>query len=351
MSAAIRFLGVALVAWVGLRTASLGLVPGAEALAFIPGFTPAPQIPAYDPPPPAPLPPPIQAAIHAVPAPVQLAAIPRPPTRDPATRYAAIDYNLAAAPAPVWFAPIPPLDDWPLSRIASSSQSKRQSVPVRTTFGPTPISPRINRLSLTTWALLRQIPAGSPLPDDSLASGGTLGGSQAGARLAYAFNRAFAASLRLTSTIGGENGAEVALGMRWAPLRAVPVSLTAERRQRIGNAGRSAFALFAEGGVYDRPMPFKFTLDAYGQAGVVGFRHSDLFADGAITFTRPVWRRISAGAGVWAGIQPGVYRVDAGPRVSLRVGRSMRVHIDYRQRLAGEASPGSGPAVTVAGDF
>ena len=40
MSAAIRFLGIALVAWVGLRSASLGLVPGAEALAVHPRFHP-----------------------------------------------------------------------------------------------------------------------------------------------------------------------------------------------------------------------------------------------------------------------------------------------------------------------
>jgi hypothetical protein len=31
--------------------------------------------------------------------------------------------------------------------------------------------------------------------------------------------------------------------------------------------------------------------------------------------------------------------------------RNIRVHLDYRQRLAGNAEPGSGPAVTLAGDF
>ncbi len=128
------------------------------------------------------------------------------------------------------------------------------------------------------------------------------------------------------------------------------MSITAERRHGFGS-GRSAFALFAEGGVYDRPMPFRMRLDAYAQAGVVGFRRRDVFIDGAATFTRPVWRQISLGAGVWGGAQPGVYRLDAGPRVSLRVGRSMRVHLDYRQRIIGNAAPGSGPAVTVAGDF
>lgn len=352
MSAAIRFLGVALAGWIGLRAASLGLVPGAEALAVIPGFTPPPQIALYDPPSPAP---PIQTAARttpAVPSTLSAAAITLPRTFSPTPATDALTQpRRTPEPKPEWFSPIPQLDDWPLSRVASSSRSRRQSIPARTTPGAAPVSPRLDRISLTTWAMLRQIPAGTALPDDSLASGGTLGGSQAGARLAYAFNRALAASLRMTSNVGGENGAEVALGMRWTPLRSLPVAITAERRQRIGKAGRSAFALFAEGGVYDRPMPLKFALVAYAQAGVVGFRRSDLFADGAMTFTRPVWRRFSAGAGVWGGVQPGVYRFDAGPRVSLRIGRSMRVHLDYRQRIAGNAAPGSGPAVTIAGDF
>ena len=349
MSAAIRFLGVALVGWVGLRTVALGLVPGAEALEFIPGFTPAPQIALYDPPPLAPAPPPIANPPLASP-PVLLAALPlrAPPT--PSVDAALARSAHAPAAPPVWFSPPPKLDDWPLSRIASASQSRRQSTPVRTAPGAAPIPPRLDRISLTTWAMLRQIPAGTRLPDDGLASGGTLGGSQAGARLAYAFNRALAASLRLTSAIGGDNGAEVALGIRWKPLRNIPVAVTAERRQGFGT-GRSAFALFAEGGVYDRPMPFRLRMDAYAQAGVVGFNRRDLFADGAMTFTRPVWRQISAGAGVWGGVQPGVYRVDAGPRISLRVYRSMRVHLDYRQRIVGNAVPGSGPAVTIAGDF
>lgn len=348
MSAAIRFLGIALVGWVGLRAVALGIVPGAEALAVIPGFTPAPEI-AYDPPPAAPaeaadLPPAVEQKAEFV-----VAALPPRPPPTPAVDAALARSMLTPAAPPEWFSPLPKLDDWPLARIASASQSQRQSTPVRVP-GTAPVPPRLDRISLTTWAMLRQVPAGTPLPDDSLASGGTLGGSQAGARLAYAFNRALAASLRTTSNIGGERGAEVALGVRWTPLRNVPLSITAERRHGFGS-GRSAFALFAEGGVYDRPMPFRMRMDAYAQAGVVGFRRRDLFADGAMTFTRPVWRQFSLGGGVWGGVQPGVYRIDAGPRLSLRVGRSMRIHLDYRQRIAGNAAPGSGPAVTIAGDF
>ena len=46
-----------------------------------------------------------------------------------------------------------------------------------------------------------------------------------------------------------------------------------------------------------------------------------------------------------------VDRFDAGPRVSMKVRNGMRVHFDWRQRIVGNAAPGSGPAVTLAGDF
>ena len=140
--------------------------------------------------------------------------------------------------------------------------------------------------------------------------------------------------------------------MRYQPFLNLPFSVTAERRQRFGRAGgRNDFALFAEGGLWDRPMPLGFRLDAYAQAGIVGLGARDLFGDGAFTLTRPVWRKISAGFGAWGGAQPHLYRLDAGPRLTVAMTRSMRVHVDYRQRLLGVASPSSGPAVTLAGDF
>ncbi|HEU5286292.1 MAG TPA: hypothetical protein VFU20_07275 [Sphingomicrobium sp.] len=137
------------------------------------------------------------------------------------------------------------------------------------------------------------------------------------------------------------------------PFRSIPVSLTAERRQAIGSmgGGRSAFAVFLEGGVYQRPIAWGFDLDAYAQGGVVGIRSRDLFADGGFTLTRPLYGRFSAGLGMWGGVQPGLYRIDAGPRLSMKVRNNMRVHLDWRQRLAGNAEPGSGPAVTLAADF
>jgi hypothetical protein len=146
---------------------------------------------------------------------------------------------------------------------------------------------------------------------------------------------------------------EVAAGVRVQPLTNIPVWLTAERRQRLGRygGGRNAFALFAEGGVYDKPLPWRFSLDAYLQGGIVGFHSRDRFIDGGLTMTRPVYKNFSAGLGVWGGAQPELYRLDAGPRVSVRVRNNMRVHLDWRQRLFGNARPGSGPALTLAGDF
>ena len=141
--------------------------------------------------------------------------------------------------------------------------------------------------------------------------------------------------------------------MRVHPLVNIPIWLTAERRQAIGHygGGRSAFAVFLEGGIYEQPLPWSFSLNGYLQGGVVGLKSRDLFVDGGFAVTRPVYRQFSAGFGVWGGAQPGLYRVDAGPRLTMQVRRNVKVHLDWRQRVAGNARPGSGPALTLAGDF
>jgi hypothetical protein len=98
-------------------------------------------------------------------------------------------------------------------------------------------------------------------------------------------------------------------------------------------------------------MPWGSTLDGYFQAGVVDFNNPDWFADGQLAVSRPVWRNLSAGAGVWGGAQPGLNRLDVGPRVSLKVRDRVRAHLDYRLNVVGNARPGSGAVVTLAGDF
>ncbi|MEP6982309.1 MAG: hypothetical protein ABI853_01525 [Sphingomicrobium sp.] len=84
---------------------------------------------------------------------------------------------------------------------------------------------------------------------------------------------------------------------------------------------------------------------------MVGVKSRDLFIDGALTVSRPVHRNFSLGVGIWGGAQPGLSRLDAGPRLTMQVRRNVKVHADWRQKLLGNARPGSGPAQTLAGDF
>ncbi len=317
MSPSLRFLGLAVIGWGGLRAATLGVLPGVSLFRIEPSEAKAPPVMATIFPPIEPLPGADNASAaenftSAVPAAATHIADLSMPWPAPRSRFRTA---IIPEPAPAFYASIPPLDEWPLSRIAAASGSPlKTSVVFPGQSVPEALrKPAFDRLQLTSWAMLRSPQALASSPS-SLASGGTLGGSQAGARLAYNFNRQLAASLRTTSAVG-KRGGEVALGARIRPLGGIPLWLTAERRQRLGRygGGRNAFALFVEGGVYERPMPWRFRLDAYFQGGVVGFHHRDRFIDGAATFTRPVYRQFSAGLGLWGGAQPGVYRVDAGP--------------------------------------
>jgi hypothetical protein len=96
----------------------------------------------------------------------------------------------------------------------------------------------------------------------------------------------------------------------------------------------------------------RLTLDAYAQAGVVGLRSRDAFFDGSVRLSVPLGR-FELGAGAWAAAQPGVERFDIGPTVSMRLPaiRNTRLRADWRFRVAGDAAPASGPAVTLATDF
>jgi len=375
MRPSLRFLGLAVVGWVTFRAATVGIIPGALLTKTKPVENPAvpalmaTQFPAIAP------------AIAEIP-PYQDAAsgYGQPPYPNP-YGYPAAAYAPPAAPVVVpvyvsyrsppqspppvqqaiWplpephrqFYQPPRQDEWVASQLgmvggAMPAQS-RITEPMQST-APAVIARRLDRIQLTMWAMLRS--RQSLTGTTSLASGGQLGGSQAGARLFYNVTPAIAAVLRSSSEVG-RRGGELAAGVRVHPLRSIPIWITAERRFQLGKygGGRNDFALFAESGIYGQPMPLGFNLDAYAQGGVVGLSSRDLFFDGAATFTRPVYRQFSAGFGVWGGVQPGLYRVDAGPRISMQVRRNVRVHFDYRQRLSGNAEPGSGPVVTLAGDF
>jgi hypothetical protein len=362
VSAPIRFLFGAVAGWAVIRATALGAISG---------FTISYATPRKDPPPlvPTEFPPIADAEGSDDPgfsAPVGAGFAPaeyQAPQPIPLERsyyvpaYLSQEQPLAPLllrPRPAWHLPsetsfieqtYPSLPLLPAAETTIAAFPQRQSIPavVNTTVS----KPRLDRWQVSSWALLR-----GPSYPNSLASGGTLGGSQAGARVLYAFNRSLSASIRTSSPLGGSRGAEIAAGIRWVPLRSIPIAITAERRQSISRfGGRSDFALFMEGGLYRRPIPLNFRLDGYFQAGVVGISRRDLFVDGQLALSRPVWGRFSAGLGVWGGAQPGLYRLDAGPRISMRVRDNIYAHLDWRQRLAGSALPASGPALTLAADF
>ena len=146
--------------------------------------------------------------------------------------------------------------------------------------------------------------------------------------------------------------AEVAAGIDWQPSARLPVHIVAERRQNVGGAGRSAFALTAYGGVSGR-LPAGLRGEAYVQAGVVGTRSRDLFVDVSARVSAPLGP-VEIGGSVWGAAQPGASRLDAGPHISYRLpvrDANIRVQADWRFRIAGDAAPGSGPALTIGMDF
>lgn len=182
-----------------------------------------------------------------------------------------------------------------------------------------------------------------------------LGGGQAGVRASYRVIGPLSASARLATALDG-SGREVALGGE-VRLGKLPVTLTADYRVAL-DGGRSGPALGVVAGVDDMTVAGRASIEAYGQAGVVFRDRPQGYADGAARITVPVAPRapvrITVGAGTWAGVQPGAARVDVGPSAVARVpvgDRDFRIALDWRQRIAGRAAPGSGLALTVGADF
>jgi hypothetical protein len=203
------------------------------------------------------------------------------------------------------------------------------------------------RWSASAWVLLRGERGGA-----ALAPAGTLGGSQAGARILYRLGDGLSLSARAYLPLRRRQGAEAAAGLDWQPAAAIPVAILAERRQAFGREGRSAFSVILHGGA-SRALPDGLRLDAYAQAGIVGLKSRDLFVDGAARVSAALGP-VEVGAAAWAAAQPGAARLDVGPALTYRlpVARAhLRLEADWRFRLAGDAAPGSGPALTLAADF
>lgn len=186
--------------------------------------------------------------------------------------------------------------------------------------------------------------------------GGQLGGSQAGARIAYLLDRRrrIALAARVSSPLGAGQR-ELALGVEWQPTR-LPVRLVAEQRIAIG--GRGGATIGAVGGFGPLPVGHGVRIEGYGQAGVIARGGGESFADGALHAAHALAAlgrvRFDLGGGVWGAAQKGAARLDLGPSLSAVVPvarQSLRLSLDWRQRVAGEARPGSGVVFSIGADF
>lgn len=219
---------------------------------------------------------------------------------------------------------------------------------------PPPIARGPSRLAGSAWGIVRG-------GDLAQATGGQLGGSQAGLRLTYALGRArrIALAVRISAPLAGR-GAEAAVGIDWQPLQ-LPLHIVAERRIALDAANSGAKGgtmLGIVGGFGPSPIAGEVTLEGYAQAGLIARDDSEAFIDGALRVAHPIARignvRFDLGAGAWGGAQRGAARLDLGPSLGARVpvgGRSLRLTADWRQRIAGDARPGSGPALSIGSDF
>lgn len=217
------------------------------------------------------------------------------------------------------------------------------------------------RWSADSWLLLRR---GGDVPLASGVAPGTYGASQMGAVLRYSLapesGRRPTAFVRTTAALNESRESEIALGVSVRPLAALPVAAAAElRATRQAGFTRARPALLAWTEIPPVPIPFAATAEVYAQAGYVGGKFSTPFADGQIRLERGVGKLLQAdlraGGGAWAGAQKGASRMDIGPTATLGlpVGQSAsaRLALDWRFRVAGDAQPGSGPALTLSAGF
>jgi hypothetical protein len=210
------------------------------------------------------------------------------------------------------------------------------------------------RWQLGGFALLRD---GGPLPNQpgyglpGAAASPVLGGGQVGGSLAFVTDPyarrplALVARTNVAADPKGVRGetAQLALGLRQTLLPGV--SLSVERLIPLGAATQGAFtARLAAGVSWQR-------LEAYGEAGVIDT--GQVYAGGQARARVVRFGPATLNAATWASVQtgsPDVWRVDVGPSLSAKV-KGIRIEADWRQRVGGNAAPGSGPVLTVSAGF
>jgi len=180
-----------------------------------------------------------------------------------------------------------------------------------------------------------------------------LGGGQAGVRLRLPIGASDRVALvgRVAAPLAGQ-GSEAAFGLEWRPGGGA-VAIVAERRVALDRGGDGTGLGVIAG--LDRAIGERIVVEGYGQAGVVWRAGTQPYADGA---ARALYRvgsgHLRLGIGSWGVAQREGARIDIGPSAVavLPIGKQpVRLSIDWRQRVAGQAAPGSGLALTLGSDF
>ena len=251
---------------------------------------------------------------------------------------------------------VPPLDTG--QKIGSLTPI---SEPVRTSYEPQRPRPSLGSnldFSGSAWILYRPNSTVAPL-----ASVGQLGGSQAGLQVSLPVAQVpklgtVALRARLSRALQTPGQAEAGIGVRLTLHPKIPLDVVIERRIRIGEGGRNAFAVGVASGFDDKALPRGVLVSAYGQAGVVGLRTRDLYVDAAIRAEHRLFTsatsEVRVGVAAWGAAQPGVSRIDGGPRISgsFRIGGArLLASVEWRERFAGNARPNSRPVFTIGSDF
>lgn len=251
-------------------------------------------------------------------------------------------------------------------RLLKAAQAMDPNAPEAAAWGAD-VKQLTRRWSVGAYALSR---AGT---GEALAASPVLGAGQMGAAVAWRVNPLGKQRISLFGryTVAGspdggidnETG-EAALGVRYEPSRKVPIAIDVERRIALGLFSRNAWAARVSGGGQGELPAFgrRVKLEGYGEAGVVeGFTDTpDVYAGAQTRGSLPLFQlgrtRFDAGAGAWGAVQRSygltASRLDLGPSARIKVEPfPFYAQVDYRARVAGNALPGSGPVLTVAGEF
>lgn len=203
-------------------------------------------------------------------------------------------------------------------------------------------------VTASLWVLVRSDSGGA----SSLAKA-ALGGSQIGGRVVVPISAGRgrpSLSIRASAAPDFSRSKELGLGLSIQPIARFPIDVIVERRVAVDPDARSATALIITGGLHDRPLGQHWVADGYGQAGIIGSRRTDPVIDGRLSLTRELMPHMRLGLGIWGGAQPKAARLDIGPTLIIPI-KTMRVSLDGRIRVVGNAVPQNGLALTIGKDF